>query len=218
MNAHTQRQSIAGPGGAIECAIDAPAAAPRGLAVVCHPHPQHGGTLDNKVVQTLARAFVQLGYRAVRFNFRGVGASQGAWAGGPGEIDDALAVVGAFRAAGQPLLLAGFSFGGYVQTRIANRLADGIAPPRQLVLVGMAAGETTGSARHYETPPVPKNMPTLLIHGENDETVALTNVLDWARPQELPVIVVPGADHFFHGKLHLIRDLVARNVHRADEH
>src|SRR6218665_2519579 len=111
MNAHTQRLSIAVPAGDIESAVDLPAAAPRGLAVVCHPHPQHGGTMDNKVVQTLARAFVQLGFAALRFNFRGVGASQGAWAEGPGEIDDALAVVAARRAPGEPLLLAGFSFG-----------------------------------------------------------------------------------------------------------
>ncbi len=140
MNAHTQRQTIAGPSGAIECAVDAPAGTPRGVAVVCHPHPQHGGTMDNKVVQTLARAFMQLGYTAVRFNFRGVGASAGAWAQGPGEIDDALAVIAALRAPGLPLVLAGFSFGGYVASNAAARLAaaDGAAAER-LVLVAPAA-------------------------------------------------------------------------------
>ena len=199
MNAHTQRQSIAGPGGAIECAVDAPAAAPRGLAVVCHPHPQHGGTLDNKVVQTLARAFVQLGYRAVRFNFRGVGASQGAWAGGPGEIDDALAVVGAFRAAGQPLLLAGFSFGGYVASHAAARLADDGAPAERLVLIAPAASRFAMAA-------VPPR--TQLIHGESDDVVPLAAVFDWARPQSLPVTVIPGAGHFFHGQLPLLKSLV----------
>jgi alpha/beta superfamily hydrolase len=111
--------------------------------------------------------------------------------------------------------LGGFSFGGFVQTRVANRLADGIAPPRQLVLVGMAAGTAADGARHYDTPPVPKGMPTLVIHGENDETVALANVLDWARPQDLPVTVIPGADHFFHARLHVIRDIIARNVKPA---
>ena len=99
--------------------------------------------------------------------------------------------------------------------RLVDRLAEGIAPPRQLVLVGMAAGDTTGSGRSYDTPALPKNIPALVIHGENDDTVALANVLDWARPQEQPIIVIPGADHFFHGKLHLIRELIARNVDPA---
>ena len=86
---------MAGPAGVLECAVDVPEGTARGIAVVCHPHPLHGGTMDNKVVQTLARAFVQLGYRAVRFNFRGVGASAGAWDEGRGEIDDAMAVIAA---------------------------------------------------------------------------------------------------------------------------
>jgi len=199
MNAHTQRQSIAGPGGAIECAIDAPAGSPRGLAVVCHPHPQHGGTMDNKVVQTLARAFVQLGYTAVRFNFRGVGASQGAWAEGPGEIDDALAVVGAFRAAGQPLLLAGFSFGAYVASNAAARLAADAAAAERLVLIAPAASR-------FALAQVPPD--TLVVHGESDDVVPLAAVFDWARPQSLPVTVVPGAGHFFHGQLPLLKSLV----------
>ena len=139
MNAQTQRLKIAGPAGDIEAALDVPAAAPRGLAVVCHPHPQHGGTMDNKVVQTLARAFVQLGYAALRFNFRGVGASAGSWAQGPGEIDDALAVVARQRAPGQPLVLAGFSFGAYVASHVAARLAEAGTPAERLVLVGPAA-------------------------------------------------------------------------------
>ena len=199
MNAQTQRQSIAGPSGAIECAIDVPAGTPRGLAVVCHPHPQHGGTMDNKVVQTLARAFVQLGYTAVRFNFRGVGASQGAWAEGPGEIDDALAVVGAFRTAGQPLLLAGFSFGAYVASNAAARLASDGAAAERLVLIAPAASR-------FDMAPVPPD--TLVVHGESDDVVPLAAVFDWARPQSLPVTVVPGAGHFFHGQLPLLKSLV----------
>ena len=199
MNAHTRRQSIAGPGGAIECAIDVPAGSPRGLAVVCHPHPQHGGTMDNKVVQTLARAFVQLGYTAVRFNFRGVGASQGAWAEGPGEIDDALTVVGAFRGAGQPLLLAGFSFGAYVASHAATRLAADGAAAERLVLIAPAASR-------FAMAQVPPD--TLVVHGESDDVVPLAAVFDWARPQSLPVTVVPGAGHFFHGQLPLLKSLV----------
>jgi alpha/beta superfamily hydrolase len=199
MNAQTQRQSITGPSGAIECAIDGPAGSPRGLAVVCHPHPQHGGTLDNKVVQTLARAFVQLGYTALRFNFRGVGASQGSWAEGPGEIDDALAVVGAFRVAGRPLLLAGFSFGAYVASNAAARLAADGAAAERLVLIAPAASR-------FDMAGVPPD--TLVVHGESDDVVPLAAVFDWARPQSLPVTVVPGAGHFFHGQLPLLKSLV----------
>lgn len=197
MNPHTQRHSIAGPSGAIECAIDAPAGTPRGLAVVCHPHPQHGGTMDNKVVQTLARAFTQLGYTAVRFNFRGVGASAGAWAQGPGEIDDALAVIAAQRAPDQPLVLAGFSFGAYVASNAAQRL--GSAGAERLVLVGPAA-------QRFDMAAVPQD--TLVIHGETDDVVPLAAVFDWARPQSLPVTVIPGAGHFFHGQLPLLKSLV----------
>jgi alpha/beta superfamily hydrolase len=199
MNAQTQRQSITGPSGAIECALDMPSGTPRGVAVVCHPHPQHGGTMDNKVVQTLARAFVQLGYSAVRFNFRGVGASQGAWAEGAGEIDDALAVVGAFRAVGQPLLLAGFSFGAYVASIVASRLAADGAAAERLVLVAPAASR-------FDMATVPSD--TQVIHGESDDVVPLAAVFDWARPQSLPVTVVPGAGHFFHGQLALLKSLV----------
>ena len=199
MNAQTQRLKIAGPAGDIECALDAPAAAPRGLAVVCHPHPQHGGTMDNKVVQTLARAFVQLGYAALRFNFRGVGASAGSWAQGPGEIDDALAVVARQRAPGQPLVLAGFSFGAYVASHVAARLAEAGTPAERLVLVGPAASR-------FDMAAVPAG--TLVLHGEADDVVPLAAVLDWARPQSLPVTVIPGAGHFFHGQLPLLKSLV----------
>jgi len=200
MNAHTQRQSIAGRAGAIECAIDAPsAAAPRGLAVLCHPHPQHGGTMDNKVVQTLARVFTQLGYTAVRFNFRGVGGSAGAWAQGIGEIDDALAVVAAFRSEAQPLVLAGFSFGGYVASRAAQRLTADGAVVQRLVLVAPAASR-------FDMAAVPPN--TLVIHGEADDVVPMAAIFDWARPQALPVTVLPGAGHFFHGQLSLLKSMV----------
>jgi alpha/beta superfamily hydrolase len=204
MNAQTQRKHVAGPRGSIECAVDAPNDAPRGVAVLCHPHPQHGGTMDNKVVQTLSRAFRHLGYTSVRFNFRGVGASAGEWAQGVGEIDDALAVVAAFRAPDQPLVLAGFSFGAYVAANAAARLAASSGVER-LVLVGPAASR-------FEMGPVPAG--TLVVHGEADDVVPLNAVFDWARPQALPVTVIPGAGHFFHGQLSLLKTLVVGAWHR----
>ncbi|ENO85485.1 alpha/beta hydrolase [Thauera aminoaromatica] len=212
----TESVLLRGGAGNIEALIDAPATV-KGIALVCHPHPLFGGANTNKVAHTLARAFRDLGYAVIRPNFRGVGQSEGTHDHGEGETEDMLSVISwaESRWGALPLALGGFSFGGYVQVRVAKRLAEGIAPPRQLVLVGMAAGETTGSGRSYDTPALPTNIPALLIHGENDDTVALANVLDWARPQEQPIIVIPGADHFFHGKLHLIRELIARNVAHA---
>jgi len=205
MNPHAERLVVSGPTGPLECAVDAPAAAddgaPLGVVVLCHPHPLHGGTMDNKVVMTLARTFVQLGYRSVRFNFRGVGASGGRWDEGRGEVDDALAVIAAQRIAGRPLLLGGFSFGGYVATQAAQRLAAAGAEQRaaRLVLIAPAAG-------NFTLAPVPAD--TLVVHGEADDVVPLAAVLDWARPQSLPVTLVPGAGHFFHGQLTLLKQIV----------
>lgn len=156
--------------------------------------------MDNKVVQTLARAFVQVGYRSVRFNFRGVGASQGQWDEGHGEIDDAMAVVTAFRAAALPLALGGFSFGGYVASHIASKVAAAGAPAR-LVLVGPATS-TFGMADAAPD--------TLVIHGEADDVVPLQATLDWARPLQLPVVVMPGVGHFFHGQLTRLRELIVQ--------
>lgn len=200
MNSNTRRAQVAGPAGVLRVAIDDPAAgaAPVGVAVVCHPHPQHGGTMDNKVAQTLARAFVQLGYRAVRFNFRGVGGSEGVWDEGQGEIDDALAVIAALREPGLPLVLAGFSFGAYVTSQAAARLPDD-AKAQRLVLVGPATVNFTVAT-------VPAD--TLVIHGEADEVVPLAATLTWARTQALPVVVVPGVGHFFHGQLPLLKSIV----------
>lgn len=199
MNAHTQRLRVPGPAGEIECALDLPAeGTPRGLAVLCHPHPQHGGTMDNKVVQTLARACVQMGWRSVRFNFRGVGASGGTWDEGRGEIEDALAVVAAMRQGDEPLLLGGFSFGGFVASHVAQRVQPA---PQRLVLVGPATSR-------FDVAAVPAD--TLVVHGEQDEVVPLSATLDWARPQSLPVVVVPGGGHFFHGQLPLLKSIVLR--------
>jgi alpha/beta superfamily hydrolase len=201
MNPRTQFELISGPVGSIEVAIDAPAGEPRGLAVVCHPHPLFGGTLDNKVTQTLARALVALGFISVRPNFRGVGNTAGTHDEGRGEVDDMLTVVQLFQQRYQPkeLVLAGFSFGSFVQTHVAQRLAAAGTPAQRLVLVGTATSR-------WQVMPVPED--SLVIHGELDDTVPLSSVLDWARPQNLPVIVIPGADHFFHGRLPIIKRLV----------
>jgi alpha/beta superfamily hydrolase len=206
MNPRTRLESVDGPAGRLECALDAPDGPARGLALVCHPHPQFGGTMDNKVVQTLARACVQLGWRSVRFNFRGIGRSEGHWDEGRGEVDDALAVLAAYRGRAAdpalPFLLAGFSFGAYVAAAAASRLPEGDRPER-LVLVGP-------STEKQRLPAVPPD--TVVIHGESDDVVPLAATLDWARPQSLPVIVFPGVGHFFHGKIALLRSVVVRQL------
>lgn len=189
---------ITGPAGALECAVDEPDGLVRGSAVICHPHPLHGGTLDNKVAQTLARAFAQCGWRALRFNFRGVGASAGTWDEGRGEIDDALAVAAQLGEPGLPLALVGFSFGGFVAARAAARLHC-----ETLVLVGPATSS-------FDLETVASD--TLVIHGEHDDVVPLAATLDWARPQALPVVVIPGGGHFFHGQLSLLKTLVVRHL------
>jgi alpha/beta superfamily hydrolase len=195
MRASTRRELVAGPAGRIECAVDRPESTPRGVALVAHPHPLFGGTLDNKVVQTLARAFLELGYETWRPNFRGVGQTEGAHDEGRGELEDLHAVLQSVGA--DKPVLAGFSFGAALQAQLAQRVT-----PERLVLVGIGV-------TRLKAPAVPAG--TLVIHGENDETVPLAAVLDWARPQELPVVLVPGADHFFHRKLHVLRAIVSSN-------
>src|SRR5437899_4996804 len=192
MRATTRRVFVAGPAGRIECAVDSPEGSPSGYAVIAHPHPLFGGTLDNKVVQTLARAFVELGYEAWRPNFRGVGETEGTHDEGRGELEDLAAIVAHLKP--ERLALAGFSFGAGVQVMLAQRVRA-----EKLVLVGVAL-------TRFALPPVQAG--TLVIHGEQDDTVPLAAVLDWARPQDLPVVLVPGADHFFHRKLHILRGLV----------
>ncbi|HTT36621.1 MAG TPA: alpha/beta hydrolase [Burkholderiales bacterium] len=198
-SAAQERILIDGPVGVLETVVNDPRAqrpelTARGIALIAHPHPLYGGTLDNKVVQTLARTFFAQGYVAVRMNFRGVGASQGAHDEGNGETDDWVAVaqdVGA-RIGPLPLLLAGFSFGAFVQARLERRLREQGHPPQRLVLVAPAVGR-------FDVGPVPQG--TLVIHGEEDDVVPLADVFAWARPQKLAVVVVPGAGHFFHGNL-----------------
>ena len=225
MNSRTQVIKIDGVVGPIQMSIDLPDElksdpqfAVRGLALVAHPHPLLGGTMDNKVAQTMARAFTQLGYISVRPNFRGVGETGGVHDDGVGELEDLLHVSDWMRTPSSwaqvagiqhqgwvdaantlPLVVSGFSFGSYVGTHLVQRLADLGRPAERLVMVGSAAGK-------WELAPVPAD--TILIHGEVDETITLAAVLDWARPQELTVQVVPGADHFFHRRLHCIRNII----------
>lgn len=207
------RRTIAGLVGAIEIAVDQPPQAPRGAAFIGHPHPLYGGTLDNKVAATLARTFAAAGWIAVRPNFRGVGASGGAHDHGVGETEDFLHTIdtasewsGGAITDTMPLALAGFSFGSFVAARACERLIARRRAPQAVVLVGAAAGK-------WPLPNVPPD--TLVIHGEMDETIPLTDVFDWARPQDLPVVVLPGADHFFHRRLGTLKRLVLAHLGSA---
>lgn len=195
---------IPGHAGQIECALDLPSQNPRGLAIIAHPHPLYGGTMDNKVIHTLVRAFVGIGYVCARMNFRGVGLSEGVHDHGQGETDDIQLLLEHMQRSypDLPLALAGFSFGTLVQAQLHQRLPA--ASVERMVFVGTAAGK-------WDVPNVPDN--TILIHGELDETIPLSDVFAWARPQDLPVWVIPGADHFFHRKLQHIRDLVSQMWH-----
>jgi uncharacterized protein len=208
LNAATSTFTIPGPAGRIDVALDLPTGAVSAVAVIAHPHPLMGGTRDNKVAQTLARALVSLGMACWRPNFRGVGETDGAHDEGNGETDDLLAVA-AYALAHEsappeaPLILAGFSFGSFVQSRVAARLAAQGRPAARLLLVGTAVSR-------FDVGPVPPD--TIVIHGEEDEVVPLKAVFDWARPQDLPVIVMPGAEHFFHRKLTHLKQLVVAQV------
>ena len=227
----TVKLHLPGLVGLIEGALDLPEGLrdapgsyrPRGIALVAHPHPLLGGTMDNKVAQTLARTFAQLGYVTLRTNFRGVGTTEGTHDDGKGEADDLVAVVEWMKdpfnwqgipeldghawpllVSELPLAMAGFSFGSYVSSYVAARLQELDMAPERLIMVGSATSK-------WEVAPVPKD--TIVIHGEVDDVIPLSSVLDWARPQELVVQVIPGADHFFHRKLHCIRDLILRAWH-----
>ena len=209
MNSQTERLTLTGGAGVIEALRD-PAQlvdgqSPKGVAIIAHPHPLFAGTMDNKVVQTLARAFVQCGWTAVRFNFRGVGASAGVHDEGRGEAQDFLRVVEQVAPQGA-IALAGFSFGSFVASHALADLWDA-RTVEHAVLVGTATSR-------FNVAPVPPqaHLRTLVIHGEHDDTVPLSTVLDWARPQVLPVTVVPGGGHFFHGQLPLLKSLVVRHL------
>jgi len=201
MNIHSHKFELDGPAGKMQCLLDLPDGEPRGVALVAHPHPLYGGTMENKVAQTLARTFVTLGYAAARFNFRGVGESEGVHDEGRGEVDDMAVMYAHMREKypNLPITLTGFSFGTFVQAQFALRLAAEGRPAERLVLVGTAAGK-------WPMPQVPED--TILIHGELDDTITLQEVFEWARPLDLPVTVITGADHFFHRKLGHIKNLV----------
>lgn len=198
---------FAGGAGDIDCALDWPDTTPRGWALLLHPHPLHGGARGNKVVTTLARACTQAGLVAVRPDFRGVGASGGTYDEGRGEAQDMLGLPRQFLArfpalAGTPFVLGGFSFGSAVASQVdAGGEAAGLPPRAALMLIGTAV-------ERFAVAPAPAD--TLVVHGEEDDTIRLSSVLDWARPQATPVVVIPGATHFFHGKLIVLRDVTAR--------
>ncbi len=201
--ATTDRLLLDGIAGEIEVDVSDPGMGPdgqrRGIALIAHPHPLMGGTKDNKVVTTLAHTFNALGYVALRPNFRGVGASAGLHDEGRGETTDLISVAryAEDKYGALPLVCAGFSFGSFVQTRVAK-----VLNPELLVLVAPAVNR-------FLTEHVAAG--TLVVHGELDEVVPLTAVFDWARPQNLAVVVVPGGEHFFHGRLHQLRDIVTRH-------
>lgn len=209
MNVYTQKYLIDGPIGKIEIVRDTPVVTheksytSRGIALVAHPHPLFGGTLDNKVTQTLAHTFAQLNYTTYRSNFRGVGQTAGKHDNGHGEQDDLFAVLEHMRSSSQhanlPLVLAGFSFGTFVLSHVAQKMLKAVSAIERMVFVGTAASR-------WEIAPVPKN--SLVIHGELDKTIPVQCVYEWARPQELPIVVIPGAEHFFHRKLHILRHII----------
>ncbi|OGT21800.1 MAG: alpha/beta hydrolase [Gallionellales bacterium RIFOXYB12_FULL_54_9] len=190
--------TLTGPAGLLEGVLHLPDFPPRAIAVVAHPLPTMGGTMNNKIVTTLAKTFAELGLATLRFNFRGVGASEGVFDSGNGEVEDALAVVQHARDAfgHLPLILAGFSFGGYVAARAAQHIHP---QAHKLVLIAPAVGR-------FEMPAVSHN--TLVIHGELDEVIPLSDAMDWARPQHLPLVVLPEAGHFFHGRLNQLKQII----------
>lgn len=202
MNRQTKTFFLTGTAGQLECALDLPEVTPQGIVLVAHPHPLHGGTMANKVVQTLDRAFVSQGYVVARMNFRGVGQSHGKHDEGRGETDDMALLLAHMRQLYPtlPVSLGGFSFGTYVQAQLQERMAAQGEPPEKMILVSATAGK-------WDPPAVPSN--TILVHGEQDEVILLSDVVNWARPQDIPVIVIPGCDHLFNRKLHHLRQIVA---------
>jgi alpha/beta superfamily hydrolase len=210
----SRSESMQGAAGLMELVVDEPSHPPRGIVVVAHPQPLLGGSALHKVPHLLARSLRDAGWLAVRPNFRGVGASEGVHAEGIGETDDILILAGGLRRAhpGIALALMGFSFGAFVQARAARRLADAGAAADRVVLAGLPVGEVEGQ-RHYATGAAPPD--TLVVHGENDDRVPLSAVLDWARPQSHPVVVIPGADHFFTGRLPVLRSLTLAHLATA---
>jgi uncharacterized protein len=198
-----QKFFVDGPIGKLETILGEPESTPIGIAIIAHPHPLHGGTMDNKIIYTLFHSLLELGFIAVKFNFRGVGESEGVFDNGIGEIEDTVTVTNAIRSQysnhlpRMPLLLAGFSFGGGIQLHAAVELK-----PEYLILVAP-------SVKNLNAPPVlEQTKHVLIIHGEHDEIVNIKTIFDWAAPQSLPVVIIPGAEHFFHGKLTILKQTI----------
>jgi alpha/beta superfamily hydrolase len=200
-----------GPVGKLEVFVDRPRADPLAVALVLHPHPSQGGTAEHKLPATLAKALVDAGFLVLRPNFRGVGRSEGEHASAAGEADDIRQLVDAVRAhLGElELALIGFSFGAFVAAKVAKQMAEAGHPIRRVALVSLPYGPVrTGQA--YDTP---SGIPgALVVHGERDDRVPLVAVLDWARLDGQPVVVIPGADHFFKGRLVTLRSLVVDHL------
>ena len=205
MSGPAQPLTLQAGGGRVQAVCDKPPGVSKGLAVVAHPHPLFGGTMDNKVVQTLAKACVAADWECLRFNFRGVGDSEGVFDAGRGETEDLLQLVDQWPS-DMPLVLAGFSFGAFVVCQAVQALWAS-ARIQKILLVGTAV-------THFVAPPLPADAIecALVVHGETDDTVALSAVMDWARPQQLPVMVLPGTGHFFHGQLPLLKSLALRHL------
>lgn len=196
---------IPGPAGVLEtlCILPKNGGSVTGFAVLNHPNPLHGGTNTNKVIQTAARVLRDAGFACYLPNLRGVGNSAGEHDYGRGETADTAAVwayAQAQHGGARENVLGGFSFGGYVAAHAAHNLH-----PQKLLLIAPAAGKYSP-----DMPPVPDTGSTLLIHGQNDEIVPPENVFAWAAPQELPVVMLADAGHFFHGRLTVLADAVRR--------
>ena len=204
-----EKFSIDGQAGSLECLLELPGnAETRGTAVICHPHPVHGGTMQNKVVHTLARAFVVKGFGALRFNFRGVGESDGTFDEGAGEKDDVLSAASYMRERypDKQLWLAGFSFGAAIAVRAA----------KEIDVTGLISIAPAAFRLADETPSNPVS-PWLIVHGENDELADINDTIDWLNqmPPGPELCVFPDTTHFFHGKLIKLREVITSFV---DQH
>ena len=204
------RLALEGPEGTLEAVLEGETEPPAMIAIVCHPHPQFGGTMDNKVVTTLIRAARDAGAAALRFNFRGVGESQGAYSDGIGEVEDLIAVHRwlSKKYPGTPLWLAGFSFGSFVAARGAEVLAANGEAPAALFLVAPPV-------HHYGFETIEKvGCPVTVVQGEDDEVVPADKVFRWAESTALApdLIRFPDSGHFFHGQLVNLREVAASRL------
>lgn len=211
----TSTQLLSLPDGQMEVFVDVPSMPARlGVAIIAHPQPLLGGSAKHKLPQFLAHSLRDAGWTTIRPNFRGVGNSSGSYDEGHGEALDlrALYAQAKAQAAAQPMALIGVSFGAYVQAQLATYLQAQGTPADKVVLAAMPSG-TVSVGRHYDTPDA--ITAPLVVHGECDESVPLLNMFDWARPRAHPVVVVPGSDHLFAGKLPLLRSLVLQHLQAA---